>query len=72
MKEVKFSEDEWAIVTERVHAMPAHLRMSIGGTSLTKEELLEHLKKRDEIGALLVKIHLNYLRSFKQEAAVLG
>ena len=67
-----FPEEEWKIVEARIMAMPPNIKMSIGGASVTKEELLEHLKRKDETGALLVKVHFNYLRSFKREAGILG
>jgi len=68
-----FSEDEWKIVRARIEQMPPHLMLSIGGMGpFNKEQLLEHIDKKDDIGALLAKVHFNYLRSFKEEAKILG
>lgn len=67
----QFSEDEWKIVKARIEAMPAHLKLSIGGIgSFTKQDLIRHLNEKDQIGQLLVQAHLNYLRSFKKEATI--
>lgn len=71
-KDVTFSSDEWKIVKGRIRGMPSHLRLSIGGGGfLDKQQLLEHIDNKDEIGQLLVKMHFNYLRSFKKEASAL-
>lgn len=68
----KFSEDEWKVVRARIEDMPDNIKLSIGGhKSLDKKELLEHLDNKDELGKLLVKVHFNYLRSFKEEAKIL-
>ena len=67
--EDKYSEEMWAIVKARVSSMSSNLRLSIGGAgTLSKEELIKHVEKRDEIGQLLIRAHQNYIRSFKQEA----
>jgi len=68
----EFSEDEWKIVRARIEAMPNNMKLSIGGfRSLDKNELLQHIDDKDEVGKLLVKVHFNYLRSFKEEAKTL-
>ena len=67
-----FSPDEWKIVRARIESMPSNMRLSIGGMgSFDKNQLLQHVDDRDEIGQLLVKMHFNYLRTFKKEANVL-
>lgn len=69
MPEEKYSEDLWRLVKARVEYMSPNLRLSIGGVgTLTKEQLIEHIDKKDEIGKILLKAHDNYLKSFKQEA----
>ena len=60
----------WEIVRARFERMPPHLRLVVGGfgQALKKEEILEHIEKRDEIGKLIVETQLEYLKSFKDEA----
>lgn len=59
----------WNVLKARFGKMPENLKIVIGGFgSLTKNEILECLEKRDEIGILLAKMELEYLRLFKQEA----
>lgn len=71
MSELKnsISEDEWKIVRARVSSMSHNIRLTIGGSgTMNKEQLIEHIDNRDDIGKILLKIHMNYLKSFKQEA----
>jgi hypothetical protein len=68
MKE-EIPEVFWEIIKARFEKMPPHLKLVIGGFgSLKKEEILEHIEKRDEIGKLLVETQLEYLKLFKEEA----
>jgi hypothetical protein len=59
----------WEIIKARFERMPSNLKLVIGGFgALKKEEILQHLEKRDEIGRLLVKMQIEYLKLFKEEA----
>ncbi len=58
----------WAVLIERYDRMPSNARVVIGGFgALGKKEIMEHLKKKDEIGLLIAQIELNYLKIFKEE-----
>jgi phosphoribosylaminoimidazole (AIR) synthetase len=62
------SKDEWELVTARIEAMPSNLKLAMGGIGpLSKQEMVEHLNKKDEIGKKIVAMQLNYLRYFKTE-----
>ena len=59
----------WDVVAKRVEAMPAHMKLAIGGSgSLSKGEMLEHIQSRDRIGARIVEMQVNYLAFLKSEA----
>ena len=59
----------WAVLIERYKRMPSNTRVVIGKLgALGKEEIMEHLEKKDEIGSLVARIELNYLKTFKEEA----
>lgn len=62
-KEIKEKIKE--LVIARIEAeMPSHLKISIGGgKSLTKEEMIEHVKIGDETGKQIVDIHLNFIKA---------
>jgi hypothetical protein len=65
----KIPESFWSIVKARFKLMPDNLRIVIGGYgSLTKKDILKHLEKKDEIGKLLVRMQIEYLKILKEEA----
>ena len=71
-KDEDHSDEMWELVRARVASMSSNLRLSIGGEgTLTKEKLIEHIDKRDDVGEILLRAHENYIRSFKQEAKTL-
>ena len=45
--------------------MPSHLKLSIGSNiaSLSKDEMIEHVKKGDEIGRKIINAHMSFLRA---------
>lgn len=61
-------DEDWKLAEFRIEAMPSNLKLSIGNQGiLSKSELLQHVKKRDDIGELIVKTQINYLKFFKKE-----
>jgi len=68
MKE-KIHDEIWEIVLARFERMPSNLKLVIGGYgALSKDEILEHIRRKDEIGKFLVKMQLEYFKLFKEEA----
>jgi len=55
------------LVLIRLESMPDTIRVSIGseGNELSKEDLIEHVKKEDRLGKMIVEMQLNYLRAMK-------
>ncbi len=54
------------LIVLRLQAMPENFKVSIGGSGeFDKHELIERVKKGDEVGKKIVEIQLNYLRSLK-------
>ena len=65
----EISDAIWSVVKARFERMPRNLRLVIGGCgSLSKEEILQHLEKKDETGRFLVRMQLEYIKVFKEEA----
>ena len=59
-------EEKWKLlVIERINAgMSQNLRLSIGMKgSLNKEEVLEHVRKGDEIGLQIISLHRNFMKA---------
>jgi len=62
-------DEFWEVLIKRYERMPPHIKVVIGGFgAVGKDKIIEHLKKRDELGALIAQIELNYLKLFKEEA----
>ena len=61
----EISEEIKKLVIARIDArMPANLKMSIGASgSLSKEEMIEHVKAEDEQGAHIVNMHINFIKA---------
>lgn len=61
------------LVVARLESMPANISVSIGGTdkgSYTIKELVERVKKQDEVGQKMIEMQLNYIRSLGKSPAV--
>ena len=55
------------LVILRLETMPENFKVSIGGSGeFDKHQLIERVRKGDEVGKKIVKIQLNYLRSLKK------
>jgi len=55
------------LVLIRLESMPSNIKVSIGsGKDLSREELIEEVKKESELGKLIIKVQLEYLRSMKK------
>ncbi len=65
----KIPESFWDVLKARYKEMPKDGVILIGaGEELTKAKALEEIEKRSEVGELLARIELNYVRLFKEEA----
>jgi len=64
-EEVSLNEEMKQLVIARIEAQVAsNLRLSIGSSgSLSKEEMISHIKSGDEIGKRIVESHLRFLRA---------
>ncbi len=61
------SNDEIGIVLERLRIMPKTITLNIGSYgSFTRDQLMQEVSKRTEIGELVVQMQMSYLRSFKE------
>lgn len=61
------TEEEWKLVKARIEAMPHNMRLSIGSFgTFNKEQIIEKIEKRDEVGRIVVEMQLNYIRKLKE------
>ena len=64
MSENKISQDVINLVIARLETIPANVSVSIGGDgSYTIGQLIERIKKQDEVGKKMVEMQLAYIRS---------
>lgn len=55
------------LVLIRLEAMPPDIKVSIGSErDLSREELFREVKNETELGKLIIKMQLEYLRSMKK------
>jgi len=71
-KKPRFTEDELEIVVARLQTMPYDARVAMGNLGVFgREQLIQHVKKMDNIGTLVATAYLNQLRSFKKQVETL-
>ncbi|MDP2749950.1 MAG: hypothetical protein Q8O89_03910 [Nanoarchaeota archaeon] len=65
MVKQEINEEMKKLVIARIDAnMPAGIKMSIGGSgTLSKEEMIQHVKKGDKQGIQIVEMHMNFIRA---------
>ena len=69
MSENKISQDVINLVIARLETIPANVSVSIGGDgSYTIQQLIERIKKQDEVGKKMVEMQLAYIRSLGKVA----
>jgi hypothetical protein len=62
-----YSEDEVQITLERIRDMPRGIRLNLGAQgAFTRDELIDAINSRSEIGELVVRMQMAYVRSFKE------
>lgn len=64
-EEIEINEEMKKLVIARIEArMPSNIKISIGGAgSMSKEEMIKHVKKGDESGKQIIRMHLNFIKA---------
>jgi len=63
----KIDEETRKLVIERLKSFPSDKNISIGEEgSFTKDEIIGHVQKNDEIGKKMVEVELSYLKALKR------
>ena len=63
----KISDDLKDLVVARLDVLPSDKKISIGSNGeFTKEELIERVKKGDEIGQKVVELEITFLKALKE------
>ena len=55
------------LVIARLKILPSDKKLSVGSSGdFTRDELIEHVEKKDEIGKKIVEVQMEYLRLLKE------
>ena len=63
----EINEDMINLVVARLEALPSNVAISIGaneGAGFSSEELIKSVRERDDLGKKIVRMQLEYIRSF--------
>ena len=67
METKEINQDMVELVVARLENLPSDKEISIGGSGeYSKQEIIEHVKKVDEIGKKMIDIELQFLRLMKE------
>ncbi len=62
------TEEERQLVLARLDSMPANMKLSLGGSqSISKAQLINHVRNGDPLGDKYVEIQLTYLRAIAKQ-----
>ncbi len=62
-KNTQISEDIRNLVVARIKAMPEELKISIGSSEYTKDQLLKSTEENNELGQQVRDMHMDFVRS---------
>ncbi len=67
-EKIKNKEDEIKeLVIARIKTLPSDKKMSIGSEGdFTRDELIEHVEKKDDLGKKVIEVQMEYLRLLKE------
>lgn len=65
-KDKGLQEDIRTLTLERIKASSGDLRLSIGAEDYTKTELLESVRRNDEVGQEVMETQIEYLRDMAE------
>lgn len=66
-KKIKIRKEIKDLVIARLGILPSGKKISIGSSGeFTKEQLIDHVEKEDDIGEKITEIELAYLQAIKE------
>ena len=65
-RDKEIQEDIRALTLERIKVSSGDLRISIGAEDYTKRELLESVRRNDEVGQEVMEAQIEYLRDMAE------
>jgi len=71
-KEARIDGDLKNLVIERIKASSSDIKVSIGTSEYSKEEMLKNVEEENEIGREIIDIQIEYLRDMADGAIYLS
>ena len=66
-KKKKIKKEIKDLVIARLEILPSNKKISIGSSGeFTRDDLIKHVKKEDDVGEKIAEIELEYLRAIKE------
>lgn len=62
-KNSQVSEDIRKLVLARIKTMPEELKISIGSSEYSKDQILKSTEENNELGQQVMDVHMNFVRS---------
>jgi hypothetical protein len=53
------------LVIAQLRTMPENVGIAFGESAYLRDDLIKHVELEDKIGKQIVKVHMNFLTSFK-------
>lgn len=64
MTNEEINQEMKEVVIMRIESMPSNLKLSIGNNqSLTKEEMIKHVREEDGTGKQIINSHISFMRA---------
>lgn len=70
MKEIEIADEDWEVIERRAEELPANFHIGILGVVLSKEELLQNINDRTELGEAYVRMQLKFIKWAARRAAL--
>lgn len=70
MTEIIITEEDWKVIEDRLKSMPKELQLGILEQSFTKEQLLEEVRKKSEVGEAYVKMQLDFIKWLAKQSKI--
>lgn len=70
MKEIQITDDDWEVIEKRAEELPNSFHIGILGEVLSKEELLQNLHNRTNLGEAYVRMQLRFIKWAAKRASM--
>lgn len=62
MKEIQITKEDWEVIEKRAEELPENFHIGILSKVLSKDELLQNIHDKTDIGEAYVKMQLRFIK----------